>query len=484
MKRTHIALTISSLIIIVLSFYGYFLKKTTSHNHNVHRVSLEKKLTPIIEQAMQTHGIPGLSVGVVQNNEIVYLKGFGYADIKTHSPITPNTIFHVASISKVFVATAIMQLVEQGLIDLDERIVNYVPNFKLIGDSYKEITVRQMLGHYSGMPNSNDYNWDKPEYDSGAIERYVKSLANFKMEYSPGEQFRYSNIAYEVLGHLISKVSGKSFCVYQKEKVLNKAGMPNSSFLKPKELPLNWANPHEMGLVPFMLDTYPFNRRHAPSSTLHTNAAEMCNWMLINLNKGSYGANKILNEQSVNSLWTQQIEYEEGGVGLGWFIGDYRGNRKIHHEGDDEGFQANMALLPDQSIGVIIMTNTLPAPINELTNSILDILLGHKPAPIKPLVSIPVMKVLKEKGIDEALTYWKDIEINHFEEYDFSPFQYYNLYFATIFERENEALLIAKLYSKILKTEEKKNLIGLMEYALAEKRGNILPVKIIKILKE
>jgi CubicO group peptidase (beta-lactamase class C family) len=106
----------------------------------------------------------------------------------------------MASITKPFVGTAIMQLVERGIVDLDAPVVQYLRYFQLADDRYNQITVRQMVTHASGMPDVEDYEWDKPQYDDGALERYVRSLTNQKLLFAPGERVQYSNMAYEVLG--------------------------------------------------------------------------------------------------------------------------------------------------------------------------------------------------------------------------------------------------------------------------------------------
>jgi len=451
---------------------------------------LNEQLTPIILDVIETHSIPGLSIGIVHDNQIVYAKGFGYENISTKSPVTTSSIFHMASISKTFVATAIMQLVERGAIELDEKVISYLPYFKLKGDEYKEITIRQMLGHISGMPNSNDYEWNNPQYDEGAIERFVRSLETEKMELKPGEKFRYSNIAFEVLGDVIAKVSGESFCDYQKKHILNSSGMINSSFIKPKELPEKWASPHEMGLSPFLTNSYPYNRRHAPSSTLHSNALEMCNWALVNLNRGSYDEIKVLNTSSYDELWHPWVKNEEGeiakygDIGLSWFVGEYKGEKTIGHGGSDDGFQTNFVMLPEKSIGIIVMANILPAPVDEITQIAIDIILGNDITLIKPLASIPTWKILKEKGTDEAVSFWNELKLNNLNDYNFGVQQFFNLYFSVYFNREEDAIKIAKFIKMALSKEDQQYLIGLMEYALDENPEKQLTITILDILKK
>jgi len=145
-----------------------------------------------IGSIMKSFELSGLAVGIVKKGENAYTKGFGVKNIATREPITPTSLFHMASISKTFVCTAIMQLIEKGKISLSAPVVTYLPYFKLDDDRYSSITIQQMLSHLSGMPDVDSYHWDQPEYDDGALERYVRSLSHNKLIAAPGEKFSYS----------------------------------------------------------------------------------------------------------------------------------------------------------------------------------------------------------------------------------------------------------------------------------------------------
>lgn len=163
------------------------------------------KLQPLLEKVIQQQEIPGFAIAIVENNRVVYTHGFGVKNVsRKNDPVTAQSLFHMASITKPFVATSIMQLVEQGKIDLDAPVVKYLPSFRLADDRYPTITVRQMVTHTSGMPDVEDYEWDKPQYDDDALDRYVRSLANLKLVFAPGARFQYSNMAFEVLGDVTS----------------------------------------------------------------------------------------------------------------------------------------------------------------------------------------------------------------------------------------------------------------------------------------
>ncbi len=148
--------------------------------------------------------------------------------------------------SKPFVATAIMQLVERGAMSLDAPVTDYLPYFKLSGTEYARITIRQMLNHTSGMPDVEDYEWDRPQFDEDAAERYVRSLENEAMIAAPGELWRYSNMAFDTLGDVIAKVSGQSFESYVKENILDPLGMTASTFLQP-DVPEELRTPPHVG---------------------------------------------------------------------------------------------------------------------------------------------------------------------------------------------------------------------------------------------
>ncbi len=341
---------------------------------------LDQKLTPYCQDIITDFNLPGLAIGIVENNEIVYARGFGYHDIRSNEPVTMTSIFHMASISKPFVATAIMQLVEDGRMDLDSTVISYLPYFKLQGEQYDQITIGQMLNHIAGMPDVLDYEWENPVYDAGALERYVRSISGEALIASPGERFAYSDMSFECLGDVIAKVSGISFADYVKLNILEPSGMKESTFLMPESLPDNWAVPHVRDSVLEPWSGYPYNRMHGPSSTLHSNALEMCKWALINMNRGSYKEGKILESSSYDLLWKPWFKTgDESSVGLSWFLEKYKGESTVSHGGGDTGFSTNLVLLPEKSIAVIVLCNLNSSPIFEVTNAALDILLGYEP---------------------------------------------------------------------------------------------------------
>ena len=401
-----------------------------AHNSNQEITTLlEEQLEPLIQQVVASFEMAGLAIGIVRDDAVVYAKGFGVKHLETREPVTATSLFHLASVSKPFVATAIMQLAERGKLDLDTPLVGYLPYFSMNDERYRAITVQQMLSHVSGMPDEEMYYWDQPEYDEGALERYVRGLGNASLLFAPGERFAYSNIAYEVLGDLIAKVSGQSFEEYMSRHLLRPLGMSTSTFFK-------YEVPAELGVTPhvsvphiMLSPVYPYDRVHAPSSTLHSSAREMCQWARANLQKGSWNGKRILSAASYDLLWHPYAPIEQGDpplfAGLGWFLDTYKGKRQISHGGSDTGFDTTFVLLPEEGIGVVVLANTLPAPVSQIREAALDVLLGFQPQMPKPPVLGPLSPILRQEGVKAALEAYRDLQDQQPDGYDFGAEQFY-----------------------------------------------------------
>jgi CubicO group peptidase (beta-lactamase class C family) len=379
---------------------------TMEQNNQDLNAAIEEKLQPLIEQVIESFGLAGLAIGIVKDDALVYAQGFGVRNLNTREPVTPRSLFHMASVSKPFVATAIMQLVEQELIELQAPVITYLPYFKLNDSRYANCTVQQMLSHTSGMPDVDDYYWYQPAYDEGALERFVRSLSDMELLSAPGEKFKYSNAAFEVLGDLVAKVSRQPFEVYIKTHILDPLEMYDSTFLRREVSPDLATTPH-MGMPLTVLEgAYPYHRAHAPSSTLHSNLLEMGHWAIANLNRGHFKGRQILQPASYNQLWHAYVQTGETGweeaAGLSWFLGTYRGHPVISHGGSDPGFGTDLVMIPDQRAAVIVLANSNTATFGPMTDAALDLLLGLEPQAPKPLITVPAGAMLATEGLEAA----------------------------------------------------------------------------------
>jgi len=362
------------LVISLIATFGAFAQ-------NDRKTLVQTRLEPLIEKEVREKKLVGFAVGIVKNGKVIYAKGFGTAKLGGNKSITPQSLFHTASLTKPFVATAILQLVERGKIDLDAPAIKYVSYFRLKDDRYATITIRQMLSHTSGMPDvkgNEDYNWDKPEYDIGALERYVRSLDTLSLISVPGEKFEYSNIAYEVLGDVIAKASGMSFEDYVQKNILKPLGMKRSTLLVRQSDANLLVSPHVRNKATGKTEVskiFPYNRAHAPSSTLYSSIEDMNRWAMANLNRGELNGRRILKAASYDLLWNPVASVGEiptfpAGmkIGLSWAIWDNKGRRMIEHRGADVGFRSYLLLAPDDSFSIAVLSNDAGA-----NSSMLDI---------------------------------------------------------------------------------------------------------------
>ena len=319
-----------------------------------------EKIDQLVAFQRSSFEVPGLAVGLIKEGKVIYAEGHGLQGLGTQQPLTRQSLFHMASVSKPFVATAIVQLVEQGKIDLEEKLTHYLPYFTMADERYKAITIQQMLNHTSGIPDVDDYEWNKPQYDDGAAERYARQHATIGLDFTPGERFSYSNAAFDILCDVIAKVSGMTFEDYTKKYIFEPVGMKNSTFFKP-DVPENLATqPHIIGdsLKAVVSVVYPYNRRHAGSSTLHSNVEDMMRWAMVNLNKGEIEGKRIYNEASYDLLTTVTHQINDTrNVCLSWFTRNLRGHDIFYHSGGDTGYSTFFAFIPSKKSAVVLMAN-------------------------------------------------------------------------------------------------------------------------------
>ena len=379
-----------------------------------------EQLNRILEDIMDKWDIPGLGVGLIEEGEIVHARGYGVQSMAVGVPVTPDSLFCVASIAKCFVACGIMQLVEQGILRLDAPLVEYLPDFLLDGAHYQEMTLRQILSHTSGMPDMDEIEYDAlvshPEYDEEAPARYVRALAGRKMIALPGERFAYSNIGYNVLGYLIAKQTGQTFEDYMKVHILDPAGMTESTFFFPNVPQDRLAVPHLRipQIVPSSVQ--PYHRADAPASFLYTSVIELCRWAITSLNRGLYSGQRLLSPASYDLMWTPVVQrsyppFREE-MGLGWALGHFEGARTVAHGFSGFGWTCHLILLPEKNRAAVILCNEESSAIECLEQAVIRALLEMEPEPGPISWLIPIAGALHSGGIQAAIACLEDINNN------------------------------------------------------------------------
>jgi CubicO group peptidase (beta-lactamase class C family) len=355
------------------------------------QASMAEDLWPLVEALVASHDLAGLAVAAIREGEVVS-RGFGVRDVGTRAVVTQETMFHLASVSKPIVATAIVSLATarnagEPALDLDAPIVVWVPEFTLADGRAGEVTARGLLSHSSGLPDVSDFGWHDPQFGDDALSEFARSLWGWRLQSEPGSTFSYSNAGYELLGLLLSRVTGTTFENAVRRHVLTPFGMPGSTFLR-SEVPADLAaSPHVGSPLTVPEGVYPYTRRHAPSSTLHSNVVEMCGWMAAHLEPAELTAAGASARESArldpglrDLMWRPMMPvgdppWEEQAA-LGWFVGSYRGHRTLSHSGSDPGFGSRLVLVPGRRAGVVVLANSNTVPTSAIASATLDIVLA------------------------------------------------------------------------------------------------------------
>ena len=261
--------------------------------------------------------------------------------------------------------------------------------------------------------------------------------------FAPGDRFQYSNIAYEILGDVVAKVSGSSFEDDVHRNILQPLGMRDSTLLVKDADPalMSWGHELDGYGRPFASRFYPYNRAHTPSSDLHSNVLDMTRWAIANLDGGVLDGKRILDKATHHRMWTatRQIrgpdpnERREA-IGLAWFLGEYRGHRIVSHGGGDTGYVTDLVLVPEGRKAVVWMANVDYIGQGPLTHAALDVMLGLTPKPIaaKRSAGRVLMAAYRDRGLDGALEQHAALKANQADLYDlgegdFNDFGYFLL---------------------------------------------------------
>ena len=313
------------------------------------------KIDAIVETAMTDYPTPGFEMCIVKDGQVVYNEGFGMADVEGGRPMTPSTASSQASISKSLTAMAVMQLVEQGKIDLDAPVTTYLPYFTMADSRYEEITVRMLLSHVAGLPDV-PMPWDVPlDPAIDPLEQAVRSLSDQQLISAPGEAWNYSGWGYSALGDIIAKVSGEPFASYMQQHLLEPMGMVNSTFVADEVDPdlrvTGYISAEDGSAAAIEIAG---DARDLPADGLWSNCEDMTQWAQFMLNKGELNGTRVLQPESIDALWTSEAGTYwmdalgpwygpyVGEYGLGWYVGEKAGHRLAGHAGANDGVNTHI----------------------------------------------------------------------------------------------------------------------------------------------
>jgi CubicO group peptidase (beta-lactamase class C family) len=324
-----------------------------------------ERLEELVVHLMRQSKISGISVAVVKDGHPVFARGFGARNREKNLPMTPDTLWNIASISKSFCAMAIMQLVEKGKVDLHAPVNKYI-DFKL-GRKDKHIEVHHLLSHSSGVPEldatgATDY---KDVFIPMSSERDFMTFvngANKEITADPGKTFMYNNDMYTCLGFIVEKVTNMKYAHYVKENILKPLGMDRSTYLDEE-----YEKDHDVvsGYVSSKdgLSMDPKPLRNDPlvyaCGGLNSSVRELQNYMIALMNDGVFNNNRILEKSSIEKMWKPHSKppkrYGKTGYGYGWGIrDDFFGYTLVHHGGNIATSGGFLAMVPEKKLGVVV----------------------------------------------------------------------------------------------------------------------------------
>lgn len=329
--------------------------------------------------------IPGLAVGIVRGDHVVHVAGFGVAD-PSGRPVTPDTPFILGSISKSFTALAVMQLVEQGRIDLDAEVRRYINWFTLADDASRKITVRQLLNQTSGISvRTSEKYAASTDVSDDALTRRVRDLSAEHLDRPVGTDFEYSGTNYAVLGLLVQMVSGESYESYVRGHIFAPMGMRHSFTSEPEAREHGLASGYLYWFFHPRATQLPFNRGSLPQGYLISSAEDMSRYLVAQLNRGRIDDIQLVSPTSVDAMHRASVPTARPGTsyGMGWEIGPVAGIPAIWHEGSIFNYHANVVLLPSEHLGFVLLENIYSGPderrLNQIAEDVARLLTGKSP---------------------------------------------------------------------------------------------------------
>lgn len=353
-----------------------------------------KNLDILVEDAMMKFNVAGVAVCVVKDGKVIHSKGYGVQSIATKEKADENTNFCIGSTSKAFTTAALSILEDEGKIGWNEKVVKYIPEFKMYNDYVTaNFTIQDLLTHRSGLGSDVGDLMGLPDDNNFTIQDVVTSFQYFKPATPFRTHFDYDNLLYIVAGEVIARVSGMSYADFVQKRIMQALQMNNSyaavSMLKNKR---NVASPHSAVTGNIKVIATFEDKINSACGGIWSNVADLSKWLLVHLNKGKYGLElkkSLFSEKNQQEMWQLHtiikpefsLRYNTHfyGYGLGWDIEDKKGNLSVSHTGGGAGMLCKISMIPDLNLGIVVLTNTENGggPLfSAVTNTIVDSYLG------------------------------------------------------------------------------------------------------------
>ncbi len=350
----------------------------------------EAKLDELIKNTIKTFDVPGMSVGIVKDGQMVYSKGFGVRSLKNNLPMDSKTLVGIASNSKGFTATALAMLVDDGKLNWDDKVSKFIPEFQMY-DPYvsTEVTVRDLITHRAGLGLGQGDLMFFPEGGTQTIKDIVHNVRYLKPNHSFRTKLEYNNIMFIIAGEVITRISGLSWADFIEQRILKPVGMTASfgSYNRAKASS-NIIDAHAPVDGKAIAVPHDWNETANAAGGIMSNVEDMATWANFLLNNFvNKEGKRLVSEKNAHELWSLQISEKVApknpydshfyGYGLGWFLTDIKGKLQVQHSGGLIGTVTLFTMIPELKLGIVALTNQQSgAAFTTVTNAIKDSYLG------------------------------------------------------------------------------------------------------------
>lgn len=344
----------------------------------------------LVEQTLKTFDVPGIAVAIVKDGKVVHAKGYGVRSILTGQKVDANTLFGIASNSKAFTSAALAMLVDEGKINWDDKVIKFIPEFKMYDDYVtKEFTIRDLLTHRSGLGLGAGDLMIWPDHNTFTTQDIIQNLQYLKPVSAFRTKYDYDNLLYIVAGEVVHRASGKTWCDFIESRIMQPLHMDNSagSFVRVKDTS-NVIMPHVPTDGKMKVISRYKGETFDPAAGIYSSVNDLSKWVIAQLDKGKFDNGKILfSEKQQKEMWASQtilpntpmLPYKSNfkTYGLGWQLTDINGYKQISHTGGLDGIVTQVLLIPEINLGIIVLTNQQSgAAFTAISNTIKDSYLG------------------------------------------------------------------------------------------------------------
>lgn len=358
-------------------------------SHNIYAQNNLKEVEKYIQTASVEWEVPGMAVAIVKDGEVIFAKGFGVLEEGKKQKVDEHSLFAIASNTKAFVSASIAHLVWEGKINWNDKVVSFLPYFELY-DSYttNEATLKDILSHRTGLGTfSGDVIWYKSEYSAEEVIKHVKYVPQ---AYSFRAGYGYSNLMFITAGEVINAVTGMPWDKFIESHIFKPLEMERSvTSINGLTSLGNVASPHKTieGIITPIAWTNWDNMGAAGG--IISSVDDMSKWMVLQMNNGVIGTDTIFSPAVQRDMWTPQNSFKVSArseknipskhfssYGLGWGIWDYEGRKVVSHSGGYDGMYSRVTMIPEENLGVVVLTNSMTGVTNPVTMRAIDYILG------------------------------------------------------------------------------------------------------------